>query len=225
MEIRRRSWRMREWWSGEIMNGFKNWERRIRETEQNWLHFSRWASDKSHTEHSKDRQTDWYRQAGTDAPHARMYARSHSHTYTHSHTQTRARVHTHTHTHTHTQVQPQNTQIHTVLRHVEQTRLKAVLCITVKYIRIHKAVVKGPILQPWPDQVSAKRKKGTVKLQIFIRYPFSYFRLETGSYKLNFVLSRASKQNYIEIRWPRDKNKFSSGIKFRTFFKSTKVRN
>ena len=65
----------------------------------------------------------------------------------------------------------------------------------------------------------------TVKLQIFVRYPFSYFWLETGSYELIFVLSRASKQNYIEIRWPQDKNKFSSGIKFRTFFKSTKVRN
>ena len=65
----------------------------------------------------------------------------------------------------------------------------------------------------------------TVKSQIFVRYPFSYFWLETGSYELISVLSRASKQNYIEIRWPQDKNKFSSGIKFRTFVKSTKVRN
>ena len=65
----------------------------------------------------------------------------------------------------------------------------------------------------------------TVKLQMSVRYPFSYFCLETGSYELIFVLSRASKQNYIEIRWPQDKNKFSSDIKFRTFFKSTKVRN
>ena len=39
-----------------------------------------------------------------------------------------------------------------------------------------------------------------VKLQIFVRYPFSYFWLETGSYELTFVLSRATKQNYIEIR-------------------------
>ena len=62
-------------------------------------------------------------------------------------------------------------------------------------------------------------------VQIFVRYPFSYFRLETGSYELIFVLSRALKQNYIEIQWPQDKNKFSSGFKFRTFFKSTKVRN
>ena len=62
----------------------------------------------------------------------------------------------------------------------------------------------------------------TVKLQIFVRYPFLYFWLETGSYELIFVLLRASKQNYIEIRWPQD-NKFSSGIKFRTFFKSTKL--
>ena len=65
----------------------------------------------------------------------------------------------------------------------------------------------------------------TVKLQIFVRYPFSYFWLETGSYELIFVLSRASRQNYIEIRWPEDKNKISSGVKFRTFFKSTKVGN
>ena len=53
----------------------------------------------------------------------------------------------------------------------------------------------------------------TVKLQIFVRYPFSYFWLETGSYELIFALSRASKQNYIEIRGPQNKNKFSSGIK------------
>ena len=32
-----------------------------------------------------------------------------------------------------------------------------------------------------------------VKLQIFVRYPFSYFWLETGSYELIFVLSKASK--------------------------------
>ena len=70
-----------------------------------------------------------------------------------------------------------------------------------------------------------KNTSSTVKLQIFVRYSFSYFRLETGSYELIFVLSRASKQNYIEIRWPQDKNKFSSGIKFRIFFKSMKVRN
>ena len=69
-----------------------------------------------------------------------------------------------------------------------------------------------------------KRENNTVKLQFFVRYPFSYFWLETGSYELVFVLSRASKQNYIEIRRPQDKYKFSSGIKFR-IFKSTKVRN
>ena len=32
----------------------------------------------------------------------------------------------------------------------------------------------------------------TVKLQIFVRYPFSYFWLETGSHELIFVLSTAS---------------------------------
>ena len=53
----------------------------------------------------------------------------------------------------------------------------------------------------------------TVKLSTFVRYPFSYFWLETGSYELIFVLSRASKQNYIENQWPQDKITFSSGIK------------
>ena len=63
----------------------------------------------------------------------------------------------------------------------------------------------------------------TVKFQIFVRYPFSHFWLETGSYELIFVLLRALNQNNIEIRWPQDKNIFSSGIKFRTFFESTKL--
>ena len=54
----------------------------------------------------------------------------------------------------------------------------------------------------------------TVKLQIFVRYPFSYFWLETGSYELIFVLSRASKQNYIEIRWPQDKINFHPVLNF-----------
>ena len=85
--------------------------------------------------------------------------------------------------------------------------------------------VKKERTQNKVSSVSVSRAAYTVKLQIFVRYPFSYFWLETGSYELIFVLSRASKQNYIEIRWPQDKNKFSSGIKFRTFFKSTKVRN
>ena len=52
--------------------------------------------------------------------------------------------------------------------------------------------------------------------------PFSYFWLETGSYELIFVCLRVSKQNYIEIRWPQDKNKFSSGIKFALFSKVRK---
>ena len=44
---------------------------------------------------------------------------------------------------------------------------------------------------------------GTVKLQIFVRYLFSYFRLETGSYVLIFVLSRVC-----EIQWLQSKKKF-----------------
>ena len=72
-----------------------------------------------------------------------------------------------------------------------------------------------------------KKKKNTVKSQILVRYPFSYSSLETGSYELIFVLSRASKQNQsnkIEIRGSQNKKKFSYSIKFNTFFKSTKVR-
>ena len=62
----------------------------------------------------------------------------------------------------------------------------------------------------------------TVKLQIFVRYPFSYFWLETGSYELIFVLSRASKQNCIEIRWPQDKINFHPVLNFALFSKVRK---
>ena len=62
----------------------------------------------------------------------------------------------------------------------------------------------------------------TVKLQIFVRYPFSYFWLETGSYELIFVLSRAPKQNYIEIRWPQDKINFRPVLNFALFSKVRK---
>ena len=40
-----------------------------------------------------------------------------------------------------------------------------------------------------------------VKLQIFVRYLISYFRLETGSYVLIFVLSRVCEENDVEIQW------------------------
>ena len=44
--------------------------------------------------------------------------------------------------------------------------------------------------------------------------------------RINFRTFQGLKtNNYIEIRWPQDKNKFLSGIKFCTLFKSTKVRN
>ena len=59
----------------------------------------------------------------------------------------------------------------------------------------------------------------TVKLQIFVRYLFSYFRLETGSYVLIFVLSRVCEENDVEIQWLQRKKKFSYNIKFRTFQK------
>ena len=57
----------------------------------------------------------------------------------------------------------------------------------------------------WPvmikfQQLPAKVKEGhTVKLQIFVRCPFSYFSVETGSYELIFVLSRASKQMTLKL--------------------------
>ena len=43
--------------------------------------------------------------------------------------------------------------------------------------------------------------KHTVKLQIFVRYLFSYFRLETDSYVLIFALSRVCEENDVEIQW------------------------
>ena len=62
----------------------------------------------------------------------------------------------------------------------------------------------------------------TVKLQIFVRYQFSYFWLETGLYELIFVLSRASKQNFIEIQWPQDKITFHPVLNFVLFSKVRK---
>ena len=59
----------------------------------------------------------------------------------------------------------------------------------------------------------------TVKLQIFVRYLFSYFRLETGSYVLIFVLSRVCEENDVEIQWLQSKKKFSYDIKFVFFQK------
>ena len=64
----------------------------------------------------------------------------------------------------------------------------------------------------------------TVKLQIFVRYLFSYFRLETGSYVLIFVLSRVCEENDVGIQWLQSKKNFSYDIKFRTFSKVRNVR-
>ena len=61
-------------------------------------------------------------------------------------------------------------------------------------------------------------KTATVKSQIFVRHPFSYCWLETGSYGQVFVLSRASKYNHIEVWGPQNKKEFSYGIKFSTIF-------
>ena len=50
-------------------------------------------------------------------------------------------------------------------------------------------------------------RRTTVKLQIFVRYPFSYFWLETGPYKLIFVLSRP--QNKITLKFDGLKTKIN----------------
>ena len=75
--------------------------------------------------------------------------------------------------------------------------------------------LRHPDIRIYPD---------TVKLQIFVRYLFSYFRLETGSYVLIFVLSRVCEENDVEIQWLQSKNKFSYDINFRTFSKVRNVR-
>ena len=64
----------------------------------------------------------------------------------------------------------------------------------------------------------------TVKLQIFVRYLFSYFRLETGSYVLIFVLLRVCEENDVEIQWLQSRKNLSYDIKFRTFSKVRNVR-
>ena len=61
-------------------------------------------------------------------------------------------------------------------------------------------------------------------IQIFVQYLFSYFRLETGSYVLIFVLSRVCEENDVEIQWLQSKKKFSYDIKCRTFSKVRNVR-
>ena len=87
---------------------------------------------------------------------------------------------------------------------------------------IKKSGFVSALILPWkPLWISVRL---TVKSQIFVRYPFSYFWLETGSFELIFIVSRASKQNDAEIREPRSKKKVSYDINFCTFFKSTKVR-
>ena len=74
-------------------------------------------------------------------------------------------------------------------------------------------------------QHEIKKKRADLLSQIFVRYPFTYFWLETGSYKLIFILLRASKQNDIEIWGPQSKMKVSYGIKFSTFSKVRKYEN
>ena len=68
----------------------------------------------------------------------------------------------------------------------------------------------------------------TEKLQFFVRCPFSYFWLESGSRELIFALSRASKHNDVEIWRPQSKKKFSYRLQYsiKYFFQkyeSTKI--
>ena len=60
----------------------------------------------------------------------------------------------------------------------------------------------------------------TVKLQIFVRYLFSYFRLETGSYVLIFVLSRGSaKKMTLKFNGFKAKRNFHAILNFVLFQK------
>ena len=81
-----------------------------------------------------------------------------------------------------------------------------------------------PSSHVWIDHLRNGVMQHTVKLQIFVRYLFSYFRLETGSYVLIFVLSRVCEENDVETQWLQSKKKFSYDIKFRTFSKVRNVR-
>ena len=65
----------------------------------------------------------------------------------------------------------------------------------------------------------AKLIQSTVKLQIFVWYPFSYFRLETGSYVLIFVLSRVCGENDVEFNGFKAKRNFHTILNFVLFQK------
>ena len=76
-------------------------------------------------------------------------------------------------------------------------------------------VTTTEVTKLWVDKLCVQQY--TVKLQIFVRYPFLYFWLETGSCELIFVLSTASKQITLKFDGLQTKNKLSSCIIFCTF--------
>ena len=61
--------------------------------------------------------------------------------------------------------------------------------------------------------------KHTVKLQIFVRYLFSYFRLETGPYVLIFVLSRVCEKMTLKLNGFKAKRDFHTILNFVLFQK------
>ena len=102
----------------------------------------------------------------------------------------------------------------------EETRLDDCCCMLPLLVdRASESHPERPLKRPIPWL-----NRNTVKVQIFVRYLFSYFWLETGSYALIFVLSRVCEENDVEIQWLQSKKKFSYNIKFRTFSKVRNVR-
>ena len=65
----------------------------------------------------------------------------------------------------------------------------------------------------------------TVKLQIFVRYLFSYFRLETGSYVLIFVLSRVCEKMTLKFNGFKAKRNFHTILNFVLFQKYEMYKN
>ena len=92
------------------------------------------------------------------------------------------------------------------------------LCIISAARTLSRRIFSGfPVLTP--ETLSTCSTVISVNSQIFVRYPFSYFWLETGSCQLIFVILRAPQIRItLKFQWPRSKKKFFTVL----FFKSTK---
>ena len=77
----------------------------------------------------------------------------------------------------------------------------------------------------WMDHLRNDVVQHTVKLQIFVWYPFSYFWLETCSYELIFVLLRASKQMTVKFDGVKAKRIFHAVLNLVLFSKVRKYEN